>query len=329
MKGRVFNGMRPTGKLHLGNYLGSIVNMVAMQDEYDCYFCIVDWHALTTGYEDTSNLQDNILNIAIDWLSAGVNPEKCVVFVQSNVKEHAELHLLLSMVTPLPWVERVPTYKEQLRQLEGRNIATYGFLGYPVLMAADILAYKADTIPVGEDQLPHIEIAREMVRRFNFLFKDSVFPEPEAKLTQFPLLPGIDGRKMSKSYGNEIHMSDTPEAIRAKVAQMITDPERIRKTDPGHPDICVPYQFYKAFIPGDHDNIAEECKGAKVGCVACKKRLADIIVQRMAPIYERRQELMRRKDDVMDILRQGANKAQLVAGDTMQHVRQAMNLYDF
>lgn len=329
MKGRVFNGMRPTGRLHLGNYLGSVVNMVALQEEYDCYFCIVDWHALTTGYEDTTGLQDNVLNIAVDWLSSGIDPNKCIVFVQSNVKEGAELHLLLSMPTPLSWVERVPTYKEQLRQLEGRNIATYGFLGYPVLMAADILAYKAEVIPVGEDQLPHIEIAREIARRFNFLFHSSVFPEPEAKLTRFALLPGIDGRKMSKSYGNEIHISDAPEEIRAKVAQMITDPERIRKTDPGHPEVCVPYQFYKAFAPDEKDNIAGECQGARMGCVACKKRLADIIVRRMTPIYERRRELLCRPDDVVDILRQGASKARLAAGNTLAEVRQAMNLRDF
>ncbi len=329
MKGRVFNGMRPTGRLHLGNYLGSVVNMVALQEDYDCYFCIVDWHALTTGYEDTTELQNNILSIAIDWLSSGIDPNKCVMFTQSNVKEHAELHLLLSMITPLGWVERVPTYKEQLRQLEGRNIATYGFLGYPVLMAADIMAYKADTIPVGEDQIPHIEIAREMVRRFHFLYQCSIFPEPEAKLTKFALLPGIDGRKMSKSYGNEIHISDTPEEIRVKVAQMITDPERIRKTDPGHPEVCVPYQFYKAFTPQEYNNVARECRGAQVGCVACKKRLADIIVQRMAPIYDRRQELLRRPDDVIDVLHEGARKARLTAGDTLAEVRQAMNLRDF
>lgn len=329
MKGRVFNGMRPTGRLHLGNYLGSVVNMVALQEEYDCYFCIVDWHALTTGYEDVSELQNNIFNIAVDWLSSGIDPNKCVVFVQSNVKEGAELHLLLSMPTPLSWVERVPTYKEQLRQLEGRNITTYGFLGYPVLMAADILAYKAEIIPVGEDQLPHIEIAREIARRFNFLFKCSVFPEPEAKLTKFALLPGIDGRKMSKSYGNEIHISDTPDEIRNKVAQMVTDPERIRKTDPGHPEVCVPYQFYKAFAHDKHKIVAEECRGAQIGCVTCKKHLADIIVQRMAPIYERRQELLCQPDYVQDILRQGAHKARSVAEKTLADVRQAMNLRDF
>lgn len=329
LKGRVFNGMRPTGRLHLGNYLGSVVNMVALQEEYECFFCIVDWHALTTGYEDTTELQDNILSIAIDWLSSGIDPDKCVVFVQSNVKEGAELHLLLSMPTPLSWVERVPTYKEQLRQLEGRNIATYGFLGYPVLMAADILAYKAETIPVGEDQLPHIEIAREIARRFNFLFRCSVFPEPTAKLTKFALLPGIDGRKMSKSYGNEIHMSDTPAEIRIKVAQMVTDPERIRKTDPGRPEICVPYQFYKAFTPEGQEQVAGECRGARVGCVACKKRLADIIVERMTPIYERQQELARRPDDVVDVLRDGARRARLAAEVTLAEVRQAMNLRDF
>jgi tryptophanyl-tRNA synthetase len=329
VKGRVFNGMRPTGRLHLGNYLGSVVNMVALQNEYECFFCIVDWHALTTGYEDTTQLQENILDIAIDWLSSGIDPEKSVMFVQSNVKEGAELHLLLSMPTPLSWVERIPTYKEQLRQLEGRNIATYGFLGYPVLMAADILAYRAEVIPVGEDQLPHIEITREIARRFNHLFCCSVFPEPKAKLTRFPLLPGIDGRKMSKSYGNEIHLSDTPGDIQSKVARMITDPERIRKTDPGRPEICVPYQFYKAFTPELEDQVATECRNASIGCVDCKQRLAAIIIERIAPLYERRQELIQRPDDVMDVLRSGARKARLTAEDTLADVRRAINLRDF
>lgn len=329
MKGRVFNGMRPTGHLHLGNYLGSVVNMVTLQENYECFFCIVDWHALTTGYEDTAELQDNILNIAIDWLSAGIDPKKSVIFVQSSVKEGAELHLLLSMPTPLSWVERIPTYKEQLRQLEGRNIATYGFLGYPVLMAADILAYKAGVIPVGEDQLPHIEITREIVRRFNFLFKSEVFPEPVAKLTRFALLPGIDGRKMSKSYGNEIHMSDNPATIRTKVAQMVTDPQRIRKTDPGRPEVCVPYQFYRAFVPEQQEHVAEECRNASIGCVACKQRLADIIIDRMAPLYEKRQKLAQRPDDVMDILHDGAGRARMVAKATLADVRRVMNLRDF
>jgi tryptophanyl-tRNA synthetase len=329
VRGRVFNGMRPTGKLHLGNYLGSVINMVELQDDYECYFGIVDWHALTTGYEDTSELQENIFDVAIDWLSAGIDPEKSVILVQSNVKEHVELHLLLSMITPLPWVERVPTYKEQLKQLEGRNIATYGFLGYPVLMAADILVYKADTVPVGEDQLPHLEIAREIARRFNFLYEREVFPEPQAKLTQFPLLPGIDGRKMSKSYGNEIRMSDSPADIRAKVAQMVTDPARIRKTDPGHPDVCVPYQFYKAFSAATHESVAEECRSAGIGCVACKKRLADVITKRMAPVHERRQELLARPDYVYDILHEGAQRASQVAAQTLADARAAMNLRDF
>ncbi|MDK2926623.1 MAG: tryptophanyl-tRNA synthetase [Bacillota bacterium] len=328
MKGRVLNGMRPTGRLHLGNYLGSVVNMVELQKDYECYFTIVDWHALTTGYEDTAELQDNILNIAIDWLSAGIDPEKSTVFVQSNVKEHGELHLLFSMVTPLSWLERVPTYKEQLKQLEGRNIATYGFLGYPVLMAADILVYKADTVPVGEDQLPHLEIAREIARRFNFLYQKQVFPEPQAKLTKFALLPGIDGRKMSKSYGNEIRMSDSPGEIRAKVAQMVTDPERIKKTDPGHPEVCVPYQFYKAFSAATHEAVAKECKSAGIGCVACKRRLADVIAERMAPIHERRQQLAAHPDDVRDILREGARRARLVAARTVEEAREAMNLRD-
>lgn len=228
------SGMRPTGKLHLGNLFGALINWVKLQDEYHCFFSVADWHALTTGYEDPSNIKNNTNEMLLDWLSAGIDPEKSVVFIQSHVKEHAELHLLFSMITPLSWLERNPTYKEQLKELEGRNITNYGFLGYPVLQAADILAYRADGVPVGEDQLPHLELAREIARRFNFLYKP-VFPEPQAILTEAKILPGIDNRKMSKSYNNTIDISDSPEVIRKKVKLMVTDPNRIKKTDPGNP----------------------------------------------------------------------------------------------
>lgn len=325
VRGRVLNGMRPTSKLHLGNYLGSVVNMVGLQEEYECFYTIVDWHALTTGYEDTAQLQENILDIAIDWLSAGVDPEKCVVFVQSHVKEHAELHLLLSMFTPLGWLERVPTYKEQLRELKDKNIHTYGFLGYPLLMAADILAYKADTVPVGEDQLPHLELSREVVRRFNHLFQP-VFPEPQAKLTQVPLLPGIDGRKMSKSYGNHIPMSASPDTIREKVQQMVTDPARVKKTDPGHPEVCTVAAFYKVFLPEGADEVFVHCRAGSMGCVACKRRLMDLIIERMAPIYKRRLKLEKEPDLIQDVLKKGAEQAREVAATTLDEVRGAMNV---
>ncbi|MGI6574470.1 MAG: tryptophan--tRNA ligase [bacterium] len=325
VRGIVFNGMRPTSSLHLGNYLGSVVNMIKLQNEYQCFYAIVDWHALTTGYENTKELQTNIQGIALDWLSAGVDPEKCTIFVQSQVKEHAELHLLLSMLTPLGWLERVPTYKDQLRQLQERNIHTYGFLGYPMLMAADILAYKADTVPVGEDQIPHLEFAREVARRFNHLYQP-IFPEPDAYLTKTPLLPGIDGRKMSKSYGNDIPMSASPELIQEKVRQMITDPARVRKTDPGNPEICTVAQFYKSFLPAGLEDVYGHCQTGSIGCVACKKRLAQLIIQRMEPIYRRRQELEKRPELVREILNDGAKRARLTATQVIAEVRQAMNV---
>lgn len=324
-KGRVLSGMRPTGRLQLGNLLGALENWVKLQDEYECFYSVVDWHALTTGYEDTSNLKEYIHEMVIDWLSAGLDPEKSVIFRQSDVKQHAELSLLFSMITPLGWLERVPTYKEQLRELEGREIATHGFLGYPVLQAADILVYKADTVPVGEDQLPHIELAREIARRFNFLYKP-IFPEPEAKLNKVKLLPGIDGRKMSKSYGNVINMSDSPEEIRAKVNSMVTDPARIRKTDPGHPEVCTVHAFHEVFTAHEVESIREACSGGAIGCVACKKRLADAMVEYMAPIHERRRELEKRPEVVREVLAAGAEKARKAAEETMVEVRKAMNI---
>jgi len=245
-KGRIFSGMQPSGTFHLGNYLGALENWVKLQHEYECIFCIVDWHALTSNYEDPAKIPENIQNMAMDWLSAGLDPDKNIIFVQSHVKEHAELHLLLSMITPLSWAERVPTYKDKLQQLgdQGKEINTYGFLGYPILQAADIALYKADTVPVGEDQLPHLELAREIVRRFNYLY-DNVFPEPLAKLSQAPYVPGIDGRKMSKSYGNDIAYAASPDEIKARVRMMVTDPQRIKRNDPGNPDVCPVFKLHK------------------------------------------------------------------------------------
>lgn len=322
----IMSGMRPTGRLHMGNMMGALTNWVKLQEEYECYFSVVDWHALTTGYAETEYIKDNIRQMVIDWISVGVDPKKCAIFVQSQIKELAELHLLFSMVTPLSWLERVPTYKEQLKQLESKDINTYGFLGYPVLMATDILIYKADRVPVGRDQEPHIELAREIARRFNFLYKP-VFPEPESLYTNFEVLPGIDGRKMSKSYDNHIEIAATPDDIRKKVRNMVTDPARIRKTDPGHPDVCSVFAFHKAFAEDkDVDNIKKACKNAEIGCVQCKKLLADIIIEKTLPIRQKREELEKDPKLIDDILFEGAKKARQVASNTLLEVREAMKI---
>jgi len=326
-KGRIFSGMQPSGKFHLGNYLGALENWVKLQQEFDCFFCIVDWHALTSSYEDTARLPEYIHEMALDWLSAGLDPEKNVIFVQSHVKEHAELHLLLSMMTPLAWLERVPSYKDKLQQLGamGKEINTYGFLGYPELMTADIALYKADTVPVGEDQIPHLELAREIVRRFNNLYRP-VFPEPQARLSQSALLPGIDGRKMSKSYGNEIPYAASPDELRARVRLMVTDPQRVRKTDLGNPDVCTVYTFQKLFNKEETTDIAAQCRVAGIGCVDCKKRLAERMVFSLADIHSRRAVLESNPQRVREILADGAQRARVVAAATMEDVRSAMNL---
>lgn len=326
-KKRIMSGMRPTGSLHLGNYFGALENWVRLQDEYECFFSIVDWHALTTGYEETAELKNNIIDIAIDWISAGLDPNKSTIFLQSNIKEIAELHLLLSMIVPLSWLERCPTYKDQLVQLREKNIATYGFLGYPNLQAADILVHKADVVPVGEDQLPHLELSREIARRFNYIYGET-FPEPQSRLNQIKLLPGLDGRKMSKSYDNTIALSDSPDTIRQKVRQMITDPEKIRKDDPGHPDICSVYAFHKVFTEKEHEEIAAVCRKGALGCVQCKKNLAENIVAYMAPMYERRQELLKDPNTITDILKQGTRHAKAIAAETLREVRERMNLME-
>lgn len=324
-KGTILSGMRPTGKLHLGNLLGALDNWVRLQEEYRSFHPVVDWHALTTGYEDTSDLRENVREMVMDWMAAGLDPNKCAIFRQSHVKEHAELHLLLSMVTPLAWVERVPTYKEQLRELHGREIATYGFLGYPVLMSADILAYKADKVPVGEDQIPHVELTREIARRFNHLY-GRVFPEPEVLLTKVTLLPGVDGRKMSKSYGNEINISASPEEIREKVGAMFTDPSRIRRTDPGHPDTCPVFAYRNIFARDTAQEVEESCRKAAVGCVECKKDLAEALIRALEPIRERRREMERKPGFVDEVLADGARRARAVASKTLEEVREAMRL---
>lgn len=324
-KGIILSGMRPTGALHLGNYFGALENWVKLQNDYECYFMVADWHALTTGYEDTTEIKNNITDLLTDWLSAGLNPEKCTIFIQSKVKQHAELNLLLGMNTPLSWLYRCPTYKDQIAQLKDKNIATYGFLGYPNLMAADIMLYKSDTVPVGEDQVPHLELTREMVRRYNFLYGE-VFPEPKALLTKAKVLPGLDGRKMSKSYNNTIALSDSPDTIRTKVKTMLTDPARIKKDDPGHPEVCTVYAFHKVFNETEVSEVESCCKAGTIGCVACKKNLANKMVEYLEPIYNRRQEIVQKPEMIREIIAEGTKKATEVAEKTMVDVRASMKI---
>lgn len=325
-KKRVLSGMRPTGALHLGHLVGALENWVAMQDDYDAFYCIVDWHALTTDYADTSALRGNVMEIALDYLAAGLDPERSTLFVQSHVPAHAELHLLLSMVVPLPWLERVPTYKEQIAELKEKDLHTYGFLGYPLLQAADILVYRADVVPVGEDQKPHVELTREIARRFNN-FYGQVLSEPEVKLTPTPKLPGTDGRKMSKSYDNTIGLAEEEDGVREKLRTMMTDPARKRRTDPGNPEVCPVFDLHKVFSTEETRAwSAEGCRTAGIGCIDCKTALADHLVARLEPIAKRRRELEKRPDDVRDIFREGARHAREVAGDTMHDVRKAVAL---
>ena len=326
-KGVVFSGMRPTGRLHIG-HLSVLENWIKLQDEYKCYFGIVDWHALTTSFDNTEEIRENIGMMLLDWLSVGLDPEKSPVFVQSQVKEHAELHLLLSMITPLSWLERVPTFKDQVQQLggQGKDISTYGFLGYPLLMAADILAYRADTVPVGEDQLPHLEFCREIARRFNYLYQTDILPEPQARLAKVSLLPGVDGRKMSKSYNNDIPLGASPEEILAKVQMMITDPGRIKKTDPGKPEVCIVHTYQDIYNPAEIEEIRTSCRTGSVGCVACKKRLAAVINELLAPIRERRRYYEDKPGLLDEILNESAGKARREAQKTMELVRSAMKI---
>jgi tryptophanyl-tRNA synthetase len=319
----ILSGMRPTGKLHLGNYVGVLSNWVKLQDEYECFFEVADWHVLTTEYEDTSAILKDTIEVATDWLAAGINPETSVVFVQSQVKEHAELHLLLSMLVSVARLERNPTVKEQVRDLGlGENV-TYGHLGYPVLQAADIIVYKAHAVPVGEDQLPHLEITREIARRFNTLYGE-VFPIPEPLLTRFPRLPGLDGKRMSKSVGNVILLADEPEVIRKKVMTAVTDPAKIRMGDPGHPDICNVFAYHQRFNPKSESNIEERCRSGELGCVECKKVCGTAIADYLAPIRERRKELELNEKSILEILDDGAEKARARARATMDEVRRAM-----
>ncbi len=377
---RVLSGMRPTGRLHIGHYFGALENWLKLQEQYDCYYFVADWHALTTDYADTSQVAGNRIEIATDWLAAGLDPEKCTMFVQSWVPEHAELHLLLSMITPLGWLERVPTYKEQLEQIKEKDLHTYGFLGYPLLQTADIVIYDADFVPVGEDQVPHVELAREIVRRFNAAYgevrwqklsarkrealfgslRDSssvpcspaelhawmrslsleerlsrlananvsvqrVLVEPDVLLTEVPRLPGTDGRKMSKSYNNVIWLSEPDDSIREKVRGMMTDPQRVRRSDPGRPEVCPVFAWHKLFSSPETIAWADrECRVAGIGCVDCKNAMVDGLIRWIAPIRERRQQYEEKPERVREILEEGSRKARKVARKTMRRVREAV-----
>ncbi len=320
-KPRILSGMRPTGPLHLGNLLGALQNWVNMQDQYDCFFFIADWHALTSDYENTGPISGYIRDMMIDWLSVGLTPEKSTLFIQSRIKEHAELFLILSMITPVPWLERNPTYKDQIVQLSSKDLSTYGFLGYPVLQAADIIMYKASGVPVGVDQVPHVEITREIARRFNYIYGD-VFPEPGAILTPTPKILGTDRRKMSKSYDNAIYLSDSPDDIAAKVALMITDPQRMRRTDPGDPGVCNVFDFHKIYTDsGKVLEIDQQCRTAEIGCVECKQIMAQNLIAALEPIREKRAYYEQRTEVVDAIIREGNNRARNVARQTMEEVR--------
>ena len=322
---RILSGMRPTGPLHIGHLTGALDNWVRLMDTYECFFAIVDWHALTTDYADPKDVRDNVLEVATDWLAAGLDPARSTLFIQSLVPEHAELHLLLSMIIPVPWLERVPSYKEQQNQLAEKDLSTYGFLGYP-LQSADIMIYKADAVPVGEDQAPHVELSREVVRRFNH-FYGPVFPEPKTLLTEVPRVPGTDGRKMSKSYGNAVFLKDPPDVVRQKIKPMVTDPARKRRTDPGNPDICPVFDLHKAFSSKETQEwAAQGCRTAGIGCLDCKGKLIDHLLQRLEGIHARRPEFAARPDTVWDILRAGSGRAREVARATMEQVRSAMKI---
>lgn len=325
-KKTVLSGMRPTGPLHLGNYVGALRNWIRLQETHRCFYSIVTWHALSSEYTNTRALRDYTFDVAVDWIACGLDPEKSVLFVQSEVKEHAELHLLLSMIVPLPWLERVPTFKEQQEQLRDRDLNTYGFLGYPLLQTADILVYKAEVVPVGEDQAFHLELAREITRRFNRFYGD-VFPEPQMLLTEIPKLSGTDGRKMSKSYDNAIYMKDSPDILRGKIATMITDTRRKRRSDPGVPEDCPVFTLHKAFVdPETRGRLDRECRSAGIGCLECKTVVIDALIALFASYREKRRDMEAHPRKVWDILEEGTSRAREVARRTMEDVRSAMGL---
>ena len=325
---RILSGMRPTGKLHLGHLHGALGNWIELQEsgKYDCFYFVADWHAFTSEYNSTEEIKDNIISMVIDWLSVGLDPKKSTLFVQSAIKEHAELFLLLSMITPLAWLERNPTYKEMKAELANKDLSTFGFLGYPVLQAADIIMYKAYGVPVGVDQLPHIELTREIARRFNFLYKE-IFPIPEPLLTSVPKLLGIDGRKMSKSYDNSIYISDRGKELQQKISSMFTDPQRIKKTDPGNPEICNVFTFHGLYSKDETlKEVDAGCRKASIGCTDCKKMLARRIAEAMQPIHERMDYYVNHLDEINSIIEEGNKKAAKIARQTMDEVRAAVKI---
>jgi tryptophanyl-tRNA synthetase len=322
----IVSGMRPTGNLHLGHLHGALKNWLRLQESYQCFFFVADWHALTTDYATPQGIRESGLEMIKDWLSVGLDPKRCVIFRQSAVKQHAELHLLFSMITPVPWLERNPTYKEQIREIVGKDLSTYGFLGYPVLQAADIVMYKANKVPVGVDQAPHVELTREIVRRFN-QFYGPIFPEPEVLLTEIPKVPGLDGRKMSKSYGNAVFLNDTPKEIDRKLSRMMTDPARATRKDPGEPEKCPAFNLHKIYCtPDEIDYVTKGCRTAGIGCLDCKKIMIKHVIEELQPFREKRAGYDRWPGDAADALSAGNRAAQEKAAETMEQVRSAVGI---
>jgi tryptophanyl-tRNA synthetase len=326
-KKRILSGMRPTGRLHLGNYFGALENWVRLQDDYECFFMVADWHALTSEWQDTSEIRENARQMAIDWLAVGLDPQRSTLFVQSQVKQHAELALLLGMFTPVPWLERCPTYKEQISQMTNRDLSNFGFLGYPVLQAADIALYDAVAVPIGEDQVPHLEMTREMVRRINNIYGE-VLVEPQAILSQAPKLLGFDGRKMSKSYGNCIYLSDPAEEVAEKTRQMVTDPQRVRRQDPGNPDVCSVFAYQKLLSQDKLEWIDKGCRTAEIGCTDDKKLLIERLNGLLEPFRAKRRELEANPRIVDRVLEEGNARARAAAEATMRRVRKALKLFE-
>ena len=326
MTTRVLSGMQPSGLMHLGNLLGALENWKSLQAQYECYFFVADWHAMSTNYADTGRIREFTQELLIDWLAAGIDPERATVFVQSGIPEHAILHLLFSMIVPIPWLERNPTYKEKQEEIKEKDLSTYGFLGYPVLQAADILLYKPDLVPVGKDQLPHLELTREIGRRFNNLYSP-VFPEPKEHLTRFPKVMGTDGRKMSKSYGNTINLSDTEPVVRQKLKTMVTDPARVRRTDKGNPDVCPVFDFHKIYSSSNVvKQVDQDCRTAAIGCIDCKRQVADAMVERYQPMWDKRATIIQHPEQTQEIVEEGRKRASRVAQETMQEVKTAMKI---
>lgn len=324
-KETILSGMRPTGRLHLGNYLGALRNWVNLQDDYTCNYFIADWHALMSDYENPENIYANSIDMVMVWLAAGIDPEKSIIFRQSDIPEHLELYFILSTMTPLGWLQRCPTYKEAMDNLKEKDITNYAFLGYPTLQAADITLYKAHRVPVGKDQLPHLEMTRELVRRFNHLYSTDIMVEPGELLTKVEKLQGTDGRKMSKSYKNTIFITEESDSLIKKVNSMITDPARIRKNDPGHPEVCTVYEYHSIFTESDKDSIAEECKKGTIGCVDCKKKLFNSLEELISPIREKYNSLKKQPDEVISILKKGNAKASLIASNNLKSFKKVMN----